>query len=463
MSTFLYRTNKVQAVFDYAAIARDFTILLVEPKEPDDGSDEHSPFYQNPILDVLVHDAKALASVYTQGRCMAIFPKDSSKFSAILAKLSRRYTAYHIKVLDRASLLSPFVRHRLFGYADRHLLRLLLASVCNYQTKEIQYHNVLGQIYLPMEIKEDKAGYKTCVCLHVSVTAGMYLSLSVTSFRQIDPANIPKGPLYLIEKDSMRRYLGSTSKIPEEERSNLFCQKSSRFTHNVIPFLDISSRAALHETKVGRFMEFLDEASRRLAPYLSISFVEQPFIRIGDKMKSPPALGPANWNFVDLIQSPLSALATKLFLEYLRNQYPEYKITLCSEVNPEVPTLLLFHDRRYYRHDKQGKLEEDASLPYRENLRSQGLTLEALCEIFRLNMKKPAMPDKDLHEKQKAWDGTLRPLLAKLQSELRIKEDIQNRRFTVFHPQDYLSEPWTYVLPQKETRHDPANPKKKKN
>ena len=246
MSTFLYRTNKVQAVFDYAAIARDFTILLVEPKEPDDGSDEHSPFYQNPILDVLVHDAKALASVYTQGRCMAIFPKDSSKFSAILAKLSRRYTAYHIKVLDRASLLSPFVRHRLFGYADRHLLRLLLASVCNYQTKEIQYHNVLGQIYLPMEIKEDKAGYKTCVCLHVSVTAGMYLSLSVTSFRQIDPANIPKGPLYLIEKDSMRRYLGSTSKIPEEERSNLFCQKSSRFTHNVIPFLDISSRAALH-------------------------------------------------------------------------------------------------------------------------------------------------------------------------------------------------------------------------
>lgn len=462
MSTFLYRTNKVQAVFDYAAIARDFTILLVEPKELDDGSDEHSPFYQNPILDVLVHDAKALASVYTQGRCMAIFLKDSSKFSAILAKLSRRYTAYHIKVLDRASLLSPFVRHRLFGYADRHLLRLLLASVCNYQTKEIQYHNVLGQIYLPMECKEDKAGHKTCVCLHVSVTPGMYLNLGVTSFRQIDPTKIPKAPLYLIEKDSMRRYLGSPSRIPKEKRANLFCQRSSRFTHNVIPFLDISSRAALRETKVGRFMEFMAEVSRRLAPYLSISFVEQPFIRIGDKMKSPPALGPANWNFVNLIQSPLSALATKLFLEYLRNQYPEYKITLCSEVDPEVPTLLLFHDRRYYRHDKQGKLEEDVSLPYRANLRSQGLTLEALCEIFRLNMKKPAMPDKDLHEKQKAWDGTLRPLLAKIQSELRIKEDIQNRRFTVFHPQEYLSEPWTYVLPQKETRQDSANPKKKK-
>lgn len=461
MSTFLYRTNKVQAVFDYAAIARNFTILLVEPKDPDGGSDEHSPFYQNPILDVLVQDAKALASVYTQGRCMAIFPKDSSKFSAILAKLSRRYTAYHIKVLDKASLLSPFVRHRLFGYADRHLLRLLLASVCNYQTKEIQYHNVLGQIYLPMECKEDKAGHKTCVCLHVSVTPGMYLNLGVTSFRQIDSTKIPKAPLYLIEKDSMRRYLGSPSRISKEKRANLFCQRSSRFTHNVIPFLDISSRAALHETKVGRFMEFMDMASRRLAPYLTISFVEQPFIRIGDKMKSPPSLGPANWNFVDLIQSPLSALITNLFLEYLRNQYPEYKITLCSEVDPEVPTLLLFHDRRYYRHDKQGKLEEDVSLPYRANLRSQGLTLEALCEIFRLNMKKPAMPDKDLHEKQKSWDGTLRPLLAKIQSELRIKEDIQNRRFTVFHPQEYLSEPWTYVLPQKETRQDPANPKKK--
>lgn len=462
MSTFFYRTNKVQAVFDYAAIARDFTILLVEPKEPDDGSDEHSPFYQNPILDVLVQDAKALASVYTQGRCMAIFPKDSSKFSAILAKLSRRYTAYHIKVLDRASLLSPFVRHRLFGYADRHLLRLLLASVCNYQTKEIQYHNVLGQIYLPMEIKEDKAGYKTCVCLHVSVTAGMYLSLGVTSFRQIDPTNIPKGPLYLIEKDSMRRYLGSRSRIPKEEQAILFCQKSSRFTHNTIPFLDISSRAALHETKVGRFMEFMDMASRRLAPYLTISFVEQPFIRIGDKMKNPPVLEPVSWNFVDLIQSPLSVLTSKLFLEYLQNQYPEYKITPCSEVNPEVPTLLLFHDRRYYRHDKQGKLVEDVSLPYRANLRTQGITLEALCDIFRLKTKKPTMPDKDLRKKQKMWDGTLRPLLAKLQSELRIKEDIQNRRFTVFHPQDYLSEPWTYVLPQKETRQDSANPKKKK-
>lgn len=464
MSTFLYRTNKIEAIFDYAAIARDFEILLIEPKDLDDGSDEEFSFYQNPILDVLVQDAHALASVYMQGRCMAIFPKATPKLSAILAKLSRRYTEYHIKVLDKASLLSPFVRHQLFGYADRLLLQLLLASVCNYQTQELQYHNVLGQIYLPMEIKEDKAGHKTCVCLHVSVTAGMYLSLGVTSFRQIDPTNIPnsKIPLYLIEKNSMRRYLGSRSRIPEEKRSNLFCQKSSRFTHNVIPFLDISSRASLHETKVGRFMEFIDDASQRLAPYLSLSFVEQPFIRIGDKMKSPPALGPANWNFVDLIQSPLSALVTKLFLEYLRNQYPEYKITLCSEVDPEVPTLLLFHDRQYYRHDKQGKLEEDISLPYRTNLRSQGLTLEALCEIFRINMKKPAMPDKDLHEKQKTWDGTLRPLLAKLQSELRIKEDIQNRRFTVFHPQDYLSEPWTYVLPQKETRQDPANPKKKK-
>ena len=461
MSTFLYRTNKVQAVFDYAAIARDFTILLVEPKDSDGGSDEHSPFYQNPILDVLVQDAKALASVYTQGRCMAIFPKDSSNFSAILAKLSRRYTAYHIKVLDKASLLSPFVRHRLFGYADRHLLRLLLASVCNYQTKEIQYHNVLGQIYLPMECKEDKAGHKTCVCLHVSVTPGMYLNLGVTSFRQIDPTKIPKAPLYLIEKDSMRRYLGSPSRIPKEKRANLFCQRSSRFTHNVIPFLDISSRAALRETKVGRFMEFMDEARRRLAPYLSFSFVEQPFIRIGDNMKSSPSLGPANWNFVDLIQNPLSALITNLFLEYLRNQYPEYTITPCNKVDPDVPTLLLFHNRRYYRHDKQGKHEEDVSLPYRANLRTQGITLEALCEIFKIKKKKPAMPDKDLHEKQKSWDETLRPLLAKLQSELRIKEDIQNRRFTVFHPQEYLSEPWTYVLPQKETRQDPANPKKK--
>ena len=173
MSTFLYRTNKIEAIFDYAAIARDFTILLVEPRALDDGVDEHFSFYQNPILDVLVQDAHALASVYMQGRCMAIFPKADSKLSAILAKLSRRYTEYHIKVLDKASLLSPFVRHQLFGYADRLLLQLLLASVCNYTTRESQYHNVLGQIYLPMEIKENKAGYKTCVCLHVSVTAGM--------------------------------------------------------------------------------------------------------------------------------------------------------------------------------------------------------------------------------------------------------------------------------------------------
>ena len=95
-----------------------------------------------------------------------------------------------------------------------------------------------------MEYKEDKAGHKTCVCLHVSITPGMYLDLGVTSFQQIDTTDIPKGPLYLIEKDSMRRYLGSTSKIPEAERSNLFCQKSSRFTHNVIPRYLITRCAA---------------------------------------------------------------------------------------------------------------------------------------------------------------------------------------------------------------------------
>ena len=182
MSTFLYRTNKVEAVFDYAAIARDFMILLVEPKEVGDGVDEHVSFYQNPILDVLIQDAHALASVYMQGRCMALFPKTATKLSATFQKLSHRYSEYHIKALDGASICSPFVRHRLFGYADRHLLQLLLASVCNYQTQELQYHNVLGQIYLPMEYKEDKNGHKTCVCLHVSITPGMYLNLGVTSF-----------------------------------------------------------------------------------------------------------------------------------------------------------------------------------------------------------------------------------------------------------------------------------------
>lgn len=460
MSAFSYQTNEIQATFDYEAIARDYTILLIEPKNRDNSADETFSFYPHPILDVLVQELKAKSSVFQRGKCLALFKKPVPDLAKRMATLSRRYPQFHIKQLYAESICSPFIRPRIFGYADRQLLMLMLASVCNYEGEESQYHNVLGQIYLPMEIREDKSNHKTCVCLHISVMAGMYLNLGVTTFRQVNPAKLPKGPLYLIARDSVRRYLGSRSMIPAETAANLFCQKGSRIKRNEITFFDLTSRAALHETKVGRFMEFLDEARGRLAPYLTVSFLEREFIRFGDVMKKPPVPESVSWNFVDLVQSPLSTLVTKVFLEYLRDQYPEYKITLCKELNPQAQTLLLFHNRRYYRDDSQGKDEEDISLPHRANLRTQGITIEALCKLFHINQKLPAMPDKDLHEKQKGWDDTLRPLLAKLYSELCIKEDIRKRCFTVFHPQDYLTEPWIYVLPKKGERQDPVHPDK---
>lgn len=462
MSTFSYRTNELQVTFDYEAIARDYTILLIEPKDRGNGEDEDErfSFYPHPILDVLVQDLKAQASVFQGRKCLALFKKPVPDLTERMTKLSRRYPNFHIKQLYAESLCSPFIRSRIFGYADRQLFMLMLASVCNYKGKESRYHNVLGQIYLPMEIRADKSKHKTCVCLHVSVLAGMYLSLGVTTFQQVDPAKLPKSPLYLIEKNSMRRYLGSRSKIPTEMAANLFCQKGSRYERNVITFFDLTSRAALRETKVGRFMEFLEEVRDRLNPYLDISFLERAFIRFGHAMKKPPMPESVSWNFVDLVQSPLSRLVTKVFLDYLRYQYPMYQITLCKAIDPKAQTLLLFHNRHYYRHDAQGKKEKDIRLSHRKNLRTQGITLETLCDIFHINTKAPVMPDKDLHEKQKAWEATLRPLLAKLHSELCIKEDIRQQRFTVFHPQDYLTEPWTYILPEKEPRKDPDHPDK---
>lgn len=422
-----YSINEMLADYHMDAIARDFILYRITPMS-DLATDEAPGFHQNPVLDFPIRELHALSSAYdNKGKCLVLFAKEDAKGKEqeMEESFACAYPYYHIQKLYLETLASPKARDREFGYQGYLLCRLLLASVCNYKSPELRCHNVLGQIYIPTKTKNEEQ-----VCLHIAVMKNMTLQLQTTTFRKIDfsKKTLPKRPYYYIGKNSMLVYTQDLRDAAKRDRPHLYIKHGLAFYHNTIDFLNLKTQASFHDTKIGVFTRFMNMALKRLAPYLSISFQQyrfQPFVKPSILQIQLPET--ASWQAVDMIQEGTSKEDLEGFCKRVQAEYPEYTITLADTIHPETQTLLLFHQKKYY---KQKKLP-DPSLPYRADLYTHMIACENL-EPFFTPPRKDAKPP-------------IAHVLPRLQAEFRIKEDIRNRRFTLFHPADYIHSPWTYV------------------
>jgi hypothetical protein len=448
--TVTYPINEMLVDYHPEAIARDFVIYRIEPK-PNQGTPPAPPFHQNPILDFPIKELKALSSAYIEGKCFVLFArKDVPRDARVQEAFTEAYPRYHCKRLYDSVLSSSKMLEQEFGYHGYLLCQLLLASVCNYKSPELRCHNVQGQIYIPVTPRRKKKEFSQKdqeVCLHISVTRNMTLQLRTTTFQKIDfqKARLPKPPYYYIGRNNMQIYDKSAEKISKRERPNLYIRHSFRDHHNTIEFLNLKDRKTFYTTKLGIFTQFMEEARERLADYLTISFREYPF------RPFPPQTVPqislpetASWQAVDMLQEGTSTEELQWFCRRVSTEFPAYTITPVDTIDPSAKTLLLYYNQKYY---KKHKLP-DPSLPHRANLHTQEITLENLKSFFTVKKKNDTPP--------------VVKVLPKLQTEFQIKEDIENHRFTLFHPGDYIHSPWTYVSYEREPRPDPAHPGKKR-
>lgn len=445
-----YPLNELEVTYDYEAICNEFVIYKIEPPEKATKDQKKNFFYQNPLLDFPVEKLRALSSAYRKGAAYALFRRDEVNDQEIRRAFAKEYPAYSITSMYQLHRYSEEQFTKEFGYQSRILFQLLLSSVCNHHTPEFRFHNVSGQIYLPVK----KHG-KDWVCLHIDVTPSMQIQLRTTTFQPVMPTLLRKMkkklPIYVISSQTMRRYLGPAEFKNKNETANLYWKKGRKGHHNTLDFLNIKDRKSFEASRCGRFSQFWDIAQKKLTPYLTATMRTHDFATFSRKITSEP-VPYVSWDIMDTVQTPLSKGSLPLFCQYIQHHFPNYDLQLVTERNPQHKTLMLFHDRNYFQ--EQGKDEEkDNSLPYRQDLDVQGITLEkTIFGTLGINERKPVLPDKDPNEEQKTWTSALKAILPKLHTEFRIKDDLKNKRFTVFNPAEYIHTNWTYILPLRDTQ-----------
>lgn len=437
-----YSINELLVDYHKKEIAKDFVIYRIEPEE-DPATGESPDFYQNPILDFPLKELHALSTAYDKDKCFILFTKGDADDRKVQEKFDSAYPKYKITRLFATSVTSVRTFEKEFGYRGHLLCQLLLGSVCNYKDADLRCHNVLGQIYIPTNKKEGKNKPKENeqVCLHISVLKNMTIQLRITTFRKIDfEKKIPKRPYYYIGRRSMQIYTEKLEDTPLKERPNLYIKRSSIVHHNTIGFLSLKNQKKFSHTKMGIFTKFMEEARERLTKYLTISFKTYPFQPFQEK-HIPQVLLPetASWRAIDMIREEASKEELQRFCRRVHDEYPSYTITPTDTVNPNEKTLLLYHERMYYKRKKL----TDPSISHRTNLNTHEITLEHLEPFFEVKRKDAVPP--------------IASVLPKIQAEFQIKEDVLNHRFTLFRPSDYIHSPWTYISYERETRPAPES------
>lgn len=451
-----YSLNQLDVQYNYEAIFRDFVIYKIEPKD----IDGFCSFTKNPILDFTMQNLSALSVVYRYKTCFVLFPKDVDQ-QRISVSFKRNYPDYHIKRLYYDTYQFPKKRKEEFGFDEHLLFRLMLGSVCNFDSTTLRFHNVSGQIYLPIILsKQRKTSDKLhdLICLNLEIAAGMQLLLHTVTFRPLTMEEWKKKwnkkrPTYRIVGQSMQRYLGVMNFRTDEDlkEKGLYWKRGSKWQHNCSSYLDLTDRSVYVNSRIGKMWEFMDEAKSKLAPYLQFSFRKNFTFKTLDKGKNPfsedkPEQA-VDWDLLDTIQTPQSKQLLSLLCSYLSFHHPLYSLHPVLEIIAGHKTLILFHDRKFFKQEKQ----QDISLPYRGNLDAQGITLENENGWFALLAKKnleelaAIQPEKKVEK----WDKKLQILLPKIYRELCIKDDIQKLEFHTFHPAQYIHAPWVYFLIQR--------------
>lgn len=398
-------TNQFHAEYDYEAIDRDFDIYVITKPQN---------LLKTNILDTPSIKYKAVAVQYMYGiNVLVLFRKETVDEYDYRMEIQNEYEDSAVK---RLNIFDETERQTYFYYNDRLLAQLLLNSLSNSSSEERTYHNLTGKLFYsrPDWIKRSKNSIYSLYMLEAAFAPGMYLSLSVKSFR---PSDNGKKKEYVFDKKSgaFRR------KNKTDKQCDSFTEGGSyNGKHNTAPFLNIKNIDAYRSCKLGVLKKLLDDAEKKLGKYMTLASVPIPKAKkfeVSEEQKK--AMDPEHLS--GLIDSPIyiaDEIGTEESLELaekIKSELEKYYglNVVMGTLHKNAFNIRIIHDKEYYSENDLPDLHE--SIP--KNIIVQHVTIESAQEAELLYGK-----DKN----------RVHPMINKLLQELVIKRDIQSERITVF-------------------------------
>ena len=426
-------TNQFDAVYDYEAIDRDFTIFMV--------TKESQKLDRINVLDIPLANWKALSVQYTYGRnAFVLFSKGSVDETAFRMQMQEQFPEVTVRKVD---ILDAEFREKYFYYNDRLLAQLLLNSLRIPKNPKLSYQNLTGKLFYTnadwiIKNKETKRPWML-YALEVHLSPGMYLKLNVRTFRSKTGKPQKGGREYIFDPRTkqLRRRLKE-----DEKPDQIFVEGSFENSRNTVDYLNIQSPQAFGKCKLGVLQQLLEDVRKRLGDYLTLtpqyrenvqSFEISTLQKQALDAKRLSSLIQRPIHLIDDAGTEHSAAMGEQIKEQLL-QY--YGLSVSGNTwDPQAYHIRLIHEEAYY--SEQDLPDLHANVP--DGMIVQHMTEE---QKFESNGKKAA------------------PALNKVLQELLIKEDVQQKTIRIF---DWKAlrfvETWTFVMREKIKM--PFDPKRK--
>lgn len=433
-------TNKFVADYNYENIDRDFDIFMV--------TKESSKLDRTNVLDIPLLNYKALAVQYTFGRnAFVLFKKgqvSEFQFRNDIQSNFDEVTVSKVNVFDEE------FRANHFYYNDRLLAQLLMNSIKSPRSEKFAYHNITGALYYTdskwrIKGKDDKK-VKIFYTLKVELTPGMYLKLSVKTFRLKYNENDKREYVFDDKTGNFRK------KIKDDEKGDTYIEASFKKTHNTVKFLDFDNINKFNRCKLGVMRKFLSDVESHLGDYLTLSPEYKEDVGCYELSKEQKramdnkhlaALIDRPIHIVDELNTELSQDASQKIKEELETFY-NLPVTI-GAMDSAAYNIRIIHNDEYYEENEI--TDPHSNIP--SGMIVQHITLEGITEAIE-SRKKGKEPKKK----------SPLPMLNKVLQELIIKKDVLQKYVSVFNWKNLnYDKTWTFVIRRKIKTESDSNKK----
>lgn len=383
-------SNKLELEFNRENIDRDFDIYMV--------SKESGYYFKTNVLDRALIEHKARSVVYVRGsRWYVMFAKnelDYSKFKELLEEEDPDSTINKLDVLKEDSMYKNV------------LAQLLFNTLAAPTREDMMFNNICGKLYYTRPSYMERMP-KTFYALEVRLTYTCFLTLKVKTFSCVE--NIrgrAKGARFLFDEKSGR--FRKQLKGDNVSDSKLYVEKS--FKKNTVSFLDFSNYKEFCDSRVGVYVEFMQDVKECLSEYITISVggydeYENFSVECNDfeNQDYGTLLNKKGVCVIDMVDDEKS----RLLLEQIRKELKDFYGVdcYCNRYLEGAYTIRIIHNEEYY--EKHELPDPHQSAKYDE------IVQHATIENFKL----------------KAGDK-VDAALKKVVQELIIKGDIFDRKLT---------------------------------
>lgn len=419
-------TNKFNAVYNYKMIDRDFDIYMV--------TKESKWLDKTNILDIASSAFKALSVQYTFGRtALVLFKKESVDEFVFRRELQDKFKDVTVQRVD---IFDSALREKIFYYNERLLAQLLINSIRSPKNENFAYHNLTGKLFYfdnKWQIR-DKTSKKVSMFygLEVALTPGMYLQLSVQSFRLKKNEKNVREYIFDSKTGNVRK------KLRDDEKGDSYIDGSFKSSHNTVNYLDFASIDNYKRSKLGVMRNFLHDVHKYLGEYITltpeykdnVSSFEIPKVQrnVLDNKHLAMLIDKAIY-IVDELKTEYSEQLVKKLkfeLEYFYGLEP-----IVGELNSNAYNIRIIHDSEYYMENGIPDMHNDIPI----GVIVQHVTVESVIESKYVD---------EIIEKKAS------PMINKVIQELLIKNDVIQSNVAIFDWKSLnFNKTWTFVMRQK--------------